>query len=1079
MKFIADFHIHSHYSRATSQDLTFEHLHKWAQLKGVQVVGTGDLTHPGWLKEMREKLEPAESGLFRLKDEFARVMQSDVFPACRQPVRFILSGEISTIYKKRDQVRKVHHVVFAPSFDVVEKIQARLEKIGNIRSDGRPILGLDSKLLLETLLEIDPKAYLIPAHVWTPWFSLFGSKSGFDAIEECFEDLTSHIFALETGLSSDPAMNWRLSALDHFALVSNSDAHSPQKLAREANLFDVQLSYDAIFDALKRPEHEGFSGTIEFFPEEGKYHLDGHRKCEIAWEPETTLLHKGVCPACGKKVTVGVLHRVNALADRPVGIKPPNAAPFESLIPLPEILAELHETSATSKKVAQTYEALLATFGAELAILRDIPLDDIERAGGELLAEALHRMRAGHVIADAGYDGEYGVIRLFRDGERASFGQQSALIAVSAAEKKPRQSAAALPRNSVSPSPKQEIAPTSFTVPRNSISPDEPSGILSGLNAEQRAAALCVEQSLIIAAGPGTGKTRTLTHRMAHLIAEKQVASRELLAITFTNKAAEEMAQRLTRLLGETVTRQIVIKTFHAFCAMILRHDGERIGLNSNFVICAEHDRETLLRRLFPAMKDKEISAYLEQISTAKNRLAVPDDEATARIFEAYQAALREYQAVDFDDLIAKTVELFETSPDVLTAYQQRFRWIAVDEYQDVNFSQYRLLKLLKTPETNLCAIGDPDQAIYGFRGADRSYFLQFQQDYPDAALLRLRQNYRSTQTILDASRQVIAKSAERLPLEIWSDFVSQTRLEIHHAPTYKAEAEYVVHEVEKMVGGTTYFSLDSGRVASYEDATRAFGDIAVLYRLNAQSAALVEAFDRSGIPFQVVGQTPLCAYKDMREILAYLWALQNPDVRFHLDMLAAPPQERNLLLEKLRQAADTLTVAELILNISERVAPAAADAKRADRLKRLIERAKPFDCRLRDFLEFAALQKDADDYDPRADRVTLMTLHASKGLEFPVVFIIGCEEDVIPYQRDGEPCDIEEERRLFYVGMTRARDKLLLTRAQTRFLFGKTRDHVPSRFLNDIADALKEVKKREQRKIENAKPVSPQLGLF
>ena len=1074
MKFIADFHIHSHFSRATSQDLTFEHLHKWAQLKGVQVVGTGDLTHPGWLKEMREKLEPAESGLFRLKDEFARAMQPDVFPACQQPVRFILSGEISTIYKKREQVRKVHHVVFAPSFDVVEKMQARLEKIGNIRSDGRPILGLDSKLLLETLLEIDPQAYLIPAHVWTPWFSLFGSKSGFDAIEECFEDLTPHIFALETGLSSDPAMNWRLSALDRFALVSNSDAHSPQKLAREANLFDVQLSYDAIFDALKRPDHQGFSGTIEFFPEEGKYHLDGHRKCEIAWEPETTLLHKGICPTCGKKVTVGVLHRVNALADRPVGVKPPNAAPFYSLIPLPEILAELFETSATSKKVAQAYEALLTRFGAELSILREIPLSDIEQASGELLAEALRRMRAGHVIADAGYDGEYGVIRLFRDGERASFGRQSALIAVAAAEKKPRQSVVS--RNAVSP-PQQATPPIPVVMERNAVSTNE-SGMLAGLNAEQRAAALCIEQSLIIAAGPGTGKTRTLTHRMAYLIAEKQVASRELLAITFTNKAAEEMAQRLTRLLGETVTRQIVIKTFHAFCAMILRQDGEQIGLNPNFVICAEHDRETLLKRLFPAMKDKEIVEYLEQISAAKNRLSAPDDEAAARIFEAYQAALREYRAVDFDDLIAKTVELFETAPDVLAAYQQRFRWIAVDEYQDVNFPQYRLLKLLKTPETNLCAIGDPDQAIYGFRGADRSYFLQFQQDYPDAALLRLRRNYRSTQTILDASRQVIAKSAERLPLDLWSDFVSQTRLEIHHAPTYKAEAEFVVHRVEKMVGGTTYFSLDSGRVESYEDATLAFGDIAVLYRLNAQSAALVEAFDRSGIPFQVVGQTPLCAYKDMREILAYLWALANPDTRFHLDMLAKSPQERDLFLGELRQDADTLTIAELIRKISERVA-LAADSKGAERLKRLIERAKPFERRLRDFLEFAALQKDADDYDPRADRVTLMTLHASKGLEFPVVFIIGCEEGVIPYQRDGEPCDIEEERRLFYVGMTRAREKLLLTRAQTRFLFGKTREHAPSRFLNDIEDALKEVKEREQRKMENAKPASPQLALF
>jgi DNA helicase II / ATP-dependent DNA helicase PcrA len=267
MKFVADLHIHSHYSRATSRDLNFEQLHSWAQLKGVQVVGSGDLTHPGWLKEMRTTLEPAEAGLFRLKPELTDALRDDVFAACQQPVRFILSGEISTIYKKHDKTRKVHHVVFLPSLEAVEKFQRHLEKVGNIRSDGRPILGLDSHDLLDMVLNIDPQAYLIPAHIWTPWFSLFGSKSGFDTIEACFEELTPHIFAVETGLSSDPPMNWRLSALDKYALVSNSDAHSPQKLAREANLFDTELSYPAIFAALKREDPAGFLGTIEFFPE--------------------------------------------------------------------------------------------------------------------------------------------------------------------------------------------------------------------------------------------------------------------------------------------------------------------------------------------------------------------------------------------------------------------------------------------------------------------------------------------------------------------------------------------------------------------------------------------------------------------------------------------------------------------------------------------------------------------------------------------------------------------------------------------------------------------------------------------
>ncbi|HSN73897.1 MAG TPA: endonuclease Q family protein, partial [Anaerolineae bacterium] len=328
MQLIADLHIHSHYSRATSKDLTFEHLARWAQLKGVHVVGTGDIAHPGWLAEMRAKLEPAEPGLYRLKDEFAAAVQAQVPPACQAPVRFLLAGEISNIYKKAGATRKVHHVVCAPDLDAVERLQARLERIGNIRSDGRPILGLPSRGLLEIALAVDPRCHLIPAHIWTPWFALLGSKSGYDSVAQCFEDLTPHIFALETGLSSDPPMNWRVSGLDGYTLVSNSDAHSPQKLAREATLFDCELAYDAIFDALRSGDPARFKGTIEFFPEEGKYHLDGHRACGVCWEPPETLAHNGLCSVCGKPVTVGVMHRVEQLADRPLincrgGVTPP------------------------------------------------------------------------------------------------------------------------------------------------------------------------------------------------------------------------------------------------------------------------------------------------------------------------------------------------------------------------------------------------------------------------------------------------------------------------------------------------------------------------------------------------------------------------------------------------------------------------------------------------------------------------------------------------------------------------------------------------------------------------------------
>lgn len=373
MKIIADLHIHSHYSRATSKDLNFEQLYKWAQLKGVQVVGSGDIAHPGWLEEMREKLEPAEAGLFRLKTEVAAAVDPEIPPACRGEVRFMLAGEISNIYKKFDKVRKIHNVVFLPSLEAVEKFQIELEKIGNIRSDGRPILGLDARDLFEIVLETDPQAHLIPAHIWTPWFSLFGSKSGFDRIEECFEDLTPHIFALETGLSSDPAMNWQLSALDRYTLVSNSDAHSPPKLAREANHFETELSYPAIFQALKNGDPDHFKGTIEFFPEEGKYHFDGHRKCGIRWAPQTTRDHDSRCPVCRRPVTVGVMHRVAELADRPEGVKPERWHPYVSLIPLPEVLAEVLGVGPASKGVRRLHANLLAKLGPELTLLQDAP----------------------------------------------------------------------------------------------------------------------------------------------------------------------------------------------------------------------------------------------------------------------------------------------------------------------------------------------------------------------------------------------------------------------------------------------------------------------------------------------------------------------------------------------------------------------------------------------------------------------------------------------------------------------------------------------------------------------------------
>jgi uncharacterized protein (TIGR00375 family) len=413
MRFIADLHVHSHYSRATSKDMSPEGIWRWAQLKGVTVIGTGDFTHPRWFRELGKKLEPTGAGLFTLKKKYRT---DDVPASCRADVYFILSAEISCIYGKNGRTRKVHAVILAPDFASAERLNLLLAKIGNLKSDGRPILGLDAKKLLQMTLDASPDNLFIPAHAWTPHFSVFGAASGFDTLEECFEELTPHIYAIETGLSSDPAMNRRLSALDRITLVSNSDAHSAPKIGREANIFDTGISYPAMIEAIKT--RKGFLGTIEFFPEEGKYHNDGHRACGVSLTPRETIRHDYLCPVCGKKVTVGVLHRVEKLADRKEGHRLTGVPPYFSIIPLPDIIAEGLQCGVNTKKVNAVYFALLEKLGSEFTILMDVPLDDIERAGTPLIREAVARMRACRVHIAPGYDGEYGKVRIFEEAER-------------------------------------------------------------------------------------------------------------------------------------------------------------------------------------------------------------------------------------------------------------------------------------------------------------------------------------------------------------------------------------------------------------------------------------------------------------------------------------------------------------------------------------------------------------------------------------------------------------------------------------------------------------------------------------
>ena len=408
MKMIADLHIHSRFSMATSKEGTPENLDFWARKKGISLIGTGDFTHPVWREELKERLVSEGNGLYRLRDEYVKE-ESRKFPG--EGTRFVVSGEISSIYKKNGKTRKVHNVILLPGLEAADAMAQRLEKIGNIHSDGRPILGLDSHDLLEMMLDVCPEGILIPAHIWTPHFSVLGAKSGFYSVEECFEELAPYIHALETGLSSDPAMNWRISKLDRYQLVSNSDAHSPSKLGREANLLDIDCSYEGLYRAIQTGE--GLEGTVEFFPEEGKYHFDGHRKCGVSLSPVEAERLGGICPVCGKKLTMGVDHRVEQLADRAEGFVKKDGKKYESLVPLPEVISTCMGYSAASKKVQGCFEQMIQTLGTEFDILRNVPSEDIKSCAGERIAEGIENVRTGNVKRIPGYDGEYGKIELF------------------------------------------------------------------------------------------------------------------------------------------------------------------------------------------------------------------------------------------------------------------------------------------------------------------------------------------------------------------------------------------------------------------------------------------------------------------------------------------------------------------------------------------------------------------------------------------------------------------------------------------------------------------------------------------
>lgn len=420
MKYISDFHIHSKYSRATSKYLDLEHIELWCKIKGIDIVAVADFTHPVWFKELSEKLTEAEEGLYKIKDSVSKANEITGIGrhiSIDRPVRFLFATEISCIYKNKGKVRRNHIVIVVPNMDAAAKVNQKLGEIGNLKADGRPILGLPSKELARIVLEVDPNSLVIPAHIWTPWFSMFGSKSGYDSMEECFDELTEHIYACETGLSSDPPMNWRISELDKVTLVSNSDAHSLQNLGREANVFDMEsLSYNSMRDILVKKDKDKFKYTIEFYPEEGKYHMDGCANCSQRLTPEQTAKLGGRCKGCGKIITVGVMSRVNDLADRKE-IESDNRVPFMSIVPLAEMLSEVMGRGKNTKTVQNEYFHLIENLGSEFDILTERSLEDIGKYAQQRLVEAIDRMRQGNIVVQGGYDGVYGTVKIFEDNQ--------------------------------------------------------------------------------------------------------------------------------------------------------------------------------------------------------------------------------------------------------------------------------------------------------------------------------------------------------------------------------------------------------------------------------------------------------------------------------------------------------------------------------------------------------------------------------------------------------------------------------------------------------------------------------------
>ncbi len=1045
--YIADLHIHSRFSMATSKQLTLPHLAGWAMCKGINVLGTGDFTHPVWQKELADNLEfDEESGFYKLKGQPDRVLVDKELADARPPL-FCLQTEISSVYKKGGRSRRVHNLVFFPTLEDVAAFSRKLAQIGNIASDGRPILGLDSRDLLEIVLETSDRGVLIPAHVWTPWYSLFGSRSGFDCIEDCFGDLTGHIFALETGLSSDPAMNRLVSALDRFVLISNSDAHSGANLGREANLFQGTPSYDGMFAALRKAARreesaglaESFAGTLEIYPEEGKYHLDGHRACHVVMTPEEAQARNNICPVCGRPLTIGVLHRVWELADRREVPQLAHEPAVHPVIPLPAVLAQIYGLGQSGKKLELLFKTTLEHLGSEFAILAMKEIDEIA-AYDSVLGEAVQRIRAGNIGLHGGYDGEFGTITIFTEEELK---ERAPLMKAKSGRRSTGKKPAAAGRVSIVPD--AGFVDKLHKDKAEAARKKQEEAVIR-LDAAQEKACAHDASPLLVLAGPGAGKTRILTERIIRLL-EKKVPAAEILALTFSRKAGQEIAERVRARVQGPVP---YCGTFHALAWQRMQQESGK-----QYVLLSEQQANALLQTAMQqcgvSLDSQGVRRFVQDFWRRRERCE-PFGDTERAVYEAYVAARHKQGVccVDFCDLL-----------EWLAQAKLPCQYLLVDEVQDLSALQLRVLRgLLPSSGRGFFGIGDPDQSIYAFRGAVTDIVPALRRIWPFLQTMTLTTSFRSSQKILDLA--CMAMQDKPASGHLTAARALSASLTSFEAPTQAMEENWIAEQMELLLGSSSHTLMDMSRGPGLENI--APQDVAVLVRLKAQIPQLVRTLAKRGIPVQAPAQELFWQDAGMEHLLTFMEEkVGQGGEGLGLAMLAGekvstmPPQALLPLFEEQGLVNETVL---------------ASDAWKA--LLRAFAACGSWE----KLFEQVVWQKEADCLQSKAQSVRILTMHAAKGLEFRAVFLPGLNDGLIPHDRallqgkthelSLDAAALEEERRLLYVALTRASEAVYVSSAAKRHLYGRETELAPSRFFRDMASlfARKRIVRHERTRL-------------